>query len=247
MPHYDSYELIGKERIRFYVLSGIILAGIGYLFYASLVISVLFIGLSYPAERHYTHYLADKRKRELSYQFRDLLYSLSSSFATGRHMQEALEDSEGGLRMIYDDAAPICFELSYMVKRMRESRESEEELLWDFASRSHISDIQSFVDIYSICRKTGGNMEKVVMKTIDVLLDKIDIQREIQLLTAQKRMEAYILITIPFIVILFLQLASPNYLSVMYETLTGRMLMSMALGGILVSYMWSMKLTKIII
>ena len=245
MPRYDCYQLIGKERICFYVVAGVFLAGVGYLFYKSVVISLLFAALAYPARRSYCRYLVAKRRRELSYQFRDLLYSLSASFATGRQMQEALEEAEESLRLIYHEGDSICIELSYMVKRMRESKESEEELLWDFASRSHIAEIQSFVDIYSICRKTGGNMERVVMKTVNVLLDKIDIQREIHMLTAQKRIEAYLLTAIPFVVILFLQTVSPNYLSVMYETIAGRSLMSLALGGILCSYLWSMKLTQI--
>jgi hypothetical protein len=36
-----------------------------------------------------------------------------------------------------------------------------------------------------------------------------------------------------------------DYLSAMYEGAKGRILMTMALGGIAAAYFWSMKLTKI--
>ncbi|NLY71922.1 MAG: hypothetical protein GX076_09645 [Clostridiales bacterium] len=117
--------------------------------------------------------------------------------------------------------------------------------MWDFAIRSNVEDIRNFVDIYSICKRTGGNMEKVIMKAIDVLLDKIDIKREIHKLTAQKRMESYILTAIPFILLLFLHIVSPNYLSVMYETIEGRIIMTLALFTIVSSLLWNLKLTDI--
>ena len=93
------------------------MAGVGFLFYKSKLIIILFIALSYPIEKYYVKQLAQKMRRELSYQFRDLLYSLSASFATGRHMQEALIEAESGLKLIYDEKAAINRELAHMVKR----------------------------------------------------------------------------------------------------------------------------------
>ncbi|NLP29736.1 MAG: hypothetical protein GX363_01255 [Clostridiales bacterium] len=245
MINYDTYQLTGKKRVYFYLIVGLLMAGVGFLFYKSKLIIILFIALSYPIEKYYVKQLAQKMRRELSYQFRDLLYSLSASFATGRHMQEALIEAESGLKLIYDEKAAINRELAHMVKRMIESKESEEELLWDFAIRSNVEDIRNFVDIYSICKRTGGNMEKVIMRAIDVLLDKIDIKREINTLTAQKRMESYILTAIPFILLIFLHIVSPNYLAVMYETIEGRIIMTLALLTIVTSLFWNLKLTNI--
>ena len=76
-------------------------------------------------------------------------------------------------------------------------------------------------------------------------MDKITIEREIHTITVQKRFEAKILTVIPFLVMLFLQFASPDYLSPMYEGIKGRLLMTAALAGIVLSYVISMKLTKI--
>src|SRR5690554_3827940 len=125
MINYDTYQLTGKKRVYFYLIVGLLMAGVGFLFYKSKLIIILFIALSYPIEKYYVKQLAQKMRRELSYQFRDLLYSLSASFATGRHMQEALIEAESGLKLIYDEKAAINRELAHMVKRMIESKESE--------------------------------------------------------------------------------------------------------------------------
>ena len=160
-------------------------------------------------------------------------------------MPEALYEAEQSMRLIYKEDSLIVLELAYMVKRLKEYRESEEEILKDFASRTHIEDISNFVDIYLTCRETGGDLIKVLTKASEIIMDKIAIEKEIHTITVQKQFEAKILTAIPFLILIFLQLVSPDYLSAMYEGLQGRLLMTIALCGIGSAYVWSMKLTKI--
>ena len=160
-------------------------------------------------------------------------------------MAAALYEAEQNMRLIYKEDAPIVMELSYIVKRIYEFREPEEEILKDFALRTSIDDISDFVDIYLTCRETGGDLVKVLTKASEVIMDKITIEKEINTITAQKRFEAKILTAIPFVVILFLQLVSPDYLSVLYQGIQGRFIMTLALAGIGISYLWSLRLTTI--
>lgn len=242
---YLDYELNCKEKNRFLLLCGAALITVAYLFYHSVFISCLFAFFAYPALKPYRSYLAEKRRKELKEQFRDLLYSISASVSTGRQMPEALQESEQNMRLIYKDNSMIVLELSHIVKRLVEYRESEEDLLKDFANRTSIDDIADFVDIYLTCRETGGDFIKVLSKTSDVIMDKIMIEKEISTITAQKQFEAKILTAIPLTIVLLLQLISPDYLAVMYEELKGRILMTAALIGIGISYFWSMRLTRI--
>lgn len=242
---YRIYELNHSEKIQFLILCGFGMIGIAYLFYHSLLFSLLASSLAYPCLRLYGNFLAEKRRKELKEQFRDVLYSISASVATGRQMTEALYEAEKNMRLIYKDESLIVLELAFMVKRLYEYRESEEEILRDFAVRTNIDDISDFVDIYLTCRETGGDFIKVLTKASEIIMDKITIEKEINTITAQKRFESKILTAIPLIIILFLQLVSPDYLSVMYEGIKGRLLMTMALGGIGFAYMWSVRLTRI--
>ena len=225
---YSTYPLSRRQLLIFCIIAAAVLGSCTYLFYNSLVISLIYCGLAYPASRYYSKYLAEKRRRELSYQFRDLLYALSSSISAGRRMREALTEAENSMKLIHGENACISRELKYMIDRMEESGETEEVVLRDFALRSGVADIKSFSDIYSICKRTGGDMERVIRKTVAILLDRIELEREVHTFTAQKRMEFIILTAMPPFVLIFLRLTSGSYLEIMYETLAGRILMTMA-------------------
>jgi tight adherence protein B len=242
---YACYELSHEEKTRFLLICGLSLFSAAYLFYHSLILSMIFACLSYPGLKPYRNYLAEKRRREIKGQFRDVLYSISASVSAGRQMPEALFEARENMKLIYRDDSLIVMELSDMVKRLFEYRESEDDILKDFAVRTGIEDISDFVDIYLTCRETGGDLIKVLTKASEMIIDKIVIEKEIRTITAQKQFEAKILTAIPFIIVLLLQLISPDYLEAMYQGIKGRLLMTMALFGIGIAYFWSMKLTKI--
>lgn len=243
--NYCVYELNKKERNRFLILciSGLFAAA--FLFYHNFLLSVLFSFLAWPCYNLYRDSLAEKRRRMLTEQFRDVLYSVSVSVAVGRQMTEALYEAEKNMRLIYKEDALIVMELSEIVKRLCVYREAEEDVLRDFASRASIEDITGFVDIYLTCRETGGDFINVLNKASEMILDKTAIEKEINTITAQKRFEIRILSAIPFAIILLLHILSPGYLTVMYDCIQGRLLMTAALMGIGLSYLWSMKLIKI--
>jgi len=225
---YNIYSLSNKQRLCFCTVFGIIIAGSLYLFYNSLILSLLMLCSCCPALKTYSKYLAEKRRRELSVQFRDLLYALSSSISAGRQMQEALEEAEETMKLLYGEDALISGELENMVLYMEESRETVESVLEDFALRCGVPDIVRFADIYSISKRTGGDMEKVIRKTVGILFDRIELEQEIHTRTAQKRMEFIILAAMSPAMLLLLRVSSGSYLAIMYETLAGRLLMTIA-------------------
>lgn len=242
----DSADaLSAEEKMKFLILCGMAYLAIAYLFYHSWLLALLGGSLAWPSLRFYRSYREEKRKREMLIQFRDVLYSFSSSFSAGRQMPEALREAEAHLRMIYRPDAVMIKELNHTATGILESRAMEADLLNAFAQRSQLEDIDNFIDIYLTCRKTGGDLVNMVAKASEIILEKISIEQEIYLLTAQKRLEVKILTSIPIVMILFLHLASPDYLSVLYTGISGRLLMTLALGGIGGSYLWSMKLIDI--
>jgi tight adherence protein B len=244
MPDYGVYEMTAKETRDYYVVAVVILMLVGQVFYQSLVCSALLALSSVPCKRLYERRLAEKRRTALGLSFRDLLYSLSASFSTGRQMPEALKEGLDAMRLIYPDDAPIVRELEYMTARLIKGRDDEEATLRDFADRSGNDDIRNFVGAYFICRTTGGDMEAMVVKTAGVIIDKIEIQKELKTLTAQKRMESNILLLLPAVMLLFLQLLSPDYVAPLYSGISGWLVMTAALGLTALAYAWCLSLTN---
>ncbi|MDR1246932.1 MAG: type II secretion system F family protein [Clostridiales Family XIII bacterium] len=244
MPDYSTYTMTAKETRFYYAAAAAGFALMGQIFYQSIVCSALLIAFSVPCKRLYENHLADKRRTALGISFRDLLHSLSASFSTGRQMPEALREGLDAMRLIYPGDAPIVRELEHMTSRLFKGRDDETVTLKDFADRSRNDDIRNFVDAYFICRTTGGDMEAMVVKAAGVIIDKIEIQKELKTLTAQKRMESNILLLLPAVMLLFLQLLSPDYIAPLYVGIEGRAVMTAALALTALSYIWSLHLTK---
>lgn len=242
---YNKYELSSRELLMVCTGGYLAIFTVSLLFYHSILLAMAMGLLTVYLPVPFSKYKAEKRKELLVMQFRDLLYSLAASFASGRQMKQALIESYNALILIYDENTPMMAELRYMLHGMIENRENEEDLLVDFAARSHQEDIRNFVDVYRACRITGGDMEKVIANASSVLMDKMTIEREINALTSQKKFEGRIISVMPLLVVLCLNIFSPDYLAVMYETFTGRVIMTIALGGIAVSYRLMMKMTEI--
>jgi len=242
---YRKYELSKKEIMRWCYVSIPALSALGYLFYHSLIVGALFCFLSIPLKKFYAEYLGAKRRDVLAAQFKDLLVSLSSSFATGRQMTEALAEAEENLGLIYEESTPIMAELREMNMRLGEGRESESDVLFDFADRSANDEIVGFTDVYFTCITTGADQVKAVARASELIMDKIEIKSELRMLTAQKKLEAKILAALPPIILAFLSAASPDYISPLYGTPGGLLVMTSSLLAMGMAFRWSMKITDI--
>lgn len=242
---YSKYELSVKERYSFLVAGYTCVFVVLYLFYRNLFFSLICsvcVCLFIPPFKAWN---AEKRRGLLVTQFKDMLYSMSSYVAANVQMTDALEGSLESLKGIYDSDSPLVVELDRMVRNIRENKESEIRLLQDFADRSHCEDIENFVQVYTACIITGGDLEKALKSTIEIIMDKINIEREIRTLTAQKKFEGNIISAMPIVVILFLNIFSPEYLDPLYTTFRGRILMTAALIGILSAHWMMRRLTDI--
>jgi len=242
---YSKYKLTLKEKRDCVIVSYVFLFIVSYIFYHSLAVSLAFGAFIPICFKYYAENLAEKRRDLMLVQFRDFLYSLSASFAAGRHMREALFEARESLRLIYDENTPMLIEITNMLSKMDGGKASEEDVLRDFADRSAMRDIANFVDTYFICRETGGYLGRVISKTSAMLIDKIGIEKEVKTLTSQKQFEGRIISLMPVAVILFLNVVSPEYIQILYTTLAGRFIMTVALAGIVYAYEMTMKLTKI--
>ncbi|MDR1778838.1 MAG: type II secretion system F family protein [Clostridiales Family XIII bacterium] len=245
MTDYRTYELSKKELQRYYLAAGGGLFCLGMLFYENLLLALLVALLAIPGKRFYKEHLAAKQRQTLAVQFKDLLTSLSAAFSVGRHLTEALVEAAENLRLIYPADAPIIREVDGMLTSLTSGREPEREVLMSFADRSASPDIENFVNMYFICRDTGGDTVKAVRSAASQVLGKIEIRRAMLTATAQKKFEAKLLSGLPPVILLFLRVTSPDYLAVLYGNAYGILVMTAALLVMGLAFLWSTKITDI--
>lgn len=242
---YDVYKM-SKSELRDYFLTTVpLLVLCGYVFYGGWMIPLITGCLSIFGLRRYRKALAEKQKNLLRGQFKDMLYSVASSVTSGRHLGEALMESERTVALIHGQESILAREIRNMVRIMQETNCSEETVLIDLASRSHLTEISDFTDVCITCRKTGGDLSRMIYKAVDILTDNIDLQKEKEVLLSQKKLESNLLAAMPVAVTGLVKISSSGYLDLMYTTLTGRVLMTIAFATTAFSWLWSRRLTDL--
>ncbi|MEO3944578.1 type II secretion system F family protein [Gorillibacterium sp. CAU 1737] len=226
---YRSYTMTRRERAFALILAGSLASFVGYLFYQNLFITMLFFltGFFYPPVR--AKQLAEKKRVELTAQFKQALYSLSSLLSAGQSVENAFRGIGKDLRMVYPQPdTPILREVERMVRRMDHGVTIEEALM-DFAMRSGVEDIQNFANVFAVSKRTGGNLVEVVRRSSQIIAEKIEVKQEISIMLAQKRFESKVLGCAPLVIVAFLSLSSPDYMQPLYGNLRGILLMTVCL------------------
>lgn len=245
MIDYNVYRPDMKERIIILLLLAAFLEIILFLFYNVIWGCAIAPFAYFFVEKKYREVMIRKRRDKLRTQFRDVLYSLSSSFAAGDYMVFAMEKSLIAIREIYGAKSDMETELNSMITRISGTGEDEIELWQDFGQRSGIEDIKDFSEVYASCRDAGGNLVKTVDRASEILSQKISIESEIRLMAAQKVTEGRIVGIMPVFMIAFLRATSPSYMNVMYESLIGRLIMTISAGITVFAFIVTERVTKI--
>ncbi|MDD2211919.1 MAG: type II secretion system F family protein [Clostridia bacterium] len=225
---YDLYVMSKKEWLFNFCLAAGFLFFVAYVFYRNIFLSLLVIPLAFFYPRLKTKEIIAKRKKELSLQFKEALYALSSSLMAGRSVESAFKESLKDLSLLYPDPQiSIIQEFTYIMRRIA-MNETIEEVLTDFAQRAHLEDLDSFVDVFVISKRTGGNIVEIIKNTSVIIGDKLQIEQEIDTILAQRKLEQKILNIMPIAMLLLLAWTTEDYMEPVFTTLEGRFIMTVA-------------------
>lgn len=245
MPDYDTYDMSLRERVFYTLLAAVFIFAVSFVFYRSYVLSFIPapIALFYP--RIKKRGIIAKRKKELNIQFKDMLYSLSSSVSAGRTVEGAFREVLKDLSVIYPEpSAFILTEVRAIIKRL-EMNETLENALADFSGRARLEDVDNFVNIFNICKRSGGNITEVIKNTSSIINDKIEVGQEIDTMLAQRKFEQKVLNAVPILMILLLSASASDYMSPVFTTVTGRVTMTISIVLLAVAAIISAKISTV--
>ncbi|WP_150265697.1 type II secretion system F family protein [Paenibacillus tepidiphilus] len=244
LPDYTVYHLAPVTRGLAIAAGSLLLYGVGYLFYHNPVLSLLLAPGGLYAPRLLRDYLQKRRRSALNLQFKQTLFSLSSSLSAGRSVENAFREAVEDLRMLDPEGGgDMIFELNIICARM-EFGQPVEEALQDFSRRAGLEEVARFADVFSVCKRTGGDLVEVVRRTSSIIGEKLDMQQDIAVSIAQKKFEAKALLIAPLAMVLFMSLAAGDYMEPMY-TGAGIAISTLALIGLGLCYIWTTKIMDI--
>lgn len=241
---YAEYRFTFAQKL-LYLLEGSLLVGlVGYFFYQSWIACVCLSPLLFFFLKEKKRELAGKRRQELSVQFKDLVLSLSANQRAGYSIENAFRESYRDMEMLYGAKGLICVEIRYIMAGL-ENNVVLEKLLYSLGMRSHEPDIMQFADVFYIAKRSGGNMTDILAKTAAVIEQKIETDKEIQLMVSAKKMEQRIMNAVPFLIILYVSSTSRGFFDVLYHNPVGVAVMTVCLGFYGAAYRLSKRIVEI--
>lgn len=201
---YHVYRMDIKEKIAGFMIGFLGGFAVTYVFFRLNVMAV-FIGVAvgFLAQSPFRNYLLKRRKRALLLQFKDLLEALSASYSAGMNTKDAFLDAYQDLENIYGTKADITKEIQLINVGMKNNFVVE-ELLFDFAKRSGLEDVETFASVFSVCNRQGANLKKVISDSRDIINDKIEIEMYIDTLLAGNKNQLNIMMVMPLVIMLSL-------------------------------------------
>ena len=241
---YENYRFSIKEGI-WYSVQGVVVVGcISYFFYRSVWACVFLLPVFFWFIKEKRKELAKKRKQELSMQFKDMILSLAANQKAGYSVENAIREAYKDMLMLYGEDSCICKELS-LIRKGLDNNVVLEKLLYSLGVRSHVPDILQFAEVFLIAKRNGGNMTEILAETASTMEQKIEVDREIQVLISSNQMEQKIMNVVPFLIIFYISITSKGFFDVLYHNLAGIVIMTICLIIYFVAFRMSRQIVEI--
>lgn len=212
-----------------FLLEGILAAGlIAWLFYDSALAVLFLIPVVVLVYRKKKREEQAKRVKELSTEFRDLLAAVTTALRAGYSAENAFREAQADLTAQYGSRAPMVTELARLTAGLS-NQVPLEKLLKEMAERIGISEAAEFAEVFAIATRSGGNLVHILSETETMLRSRMDVEEEIRVLTAGRKMEQKIMSFVPFLIILYISVTSKGFFSSLYHNPGGIILMSICL------------------
>lgn len=173
--------------------------------------------------------LIKQKKDRLGMQFKDAMLAVSFSLNVGYSMENAFREAISELILLYGKQGEIVLAFQNIVRRVARN-ENIEDVLSDFAKESEVEDIVYFAEVFRYAKRSGGDLVSIIKNTAALIREKQEVRNEIQTIISGKKMEQSVMSVMPFGIVLYLRITSPEFIEPLYGNLAGITVMTICLG-----------------
>lgn len=204
-------------------------AVLAYLFYNTWIAAIFMIPVSIFYFHQWRDDICRQKEQEFREQFQNGMQTMASALKVGYSVENAIRETEKDLRTLYVEDSRILQEFGRMIHEL-EMNFTAEQVLKEMSERIHQEDVENFVTVFATAKRTGGDSISILKNAVKIIGDKIEVEREIQTLLSAKKLEFYVMCVIPLGMVLYMRMAFPEFLSVLYGGIPGIILMTVCLG-----------------
>ena len=217
------------QWMRYLVQGSLILILFCYVFYKSLWPVLPGIPFLYFYIQKTKQRLSQREESRMLQQFKDSITVLSGMLLSGYAVESAMEKTAGEMEVMWGKDSRIVGEYRIMLFQMGINKTAEE--VWqEFGRRSGLEEIEEFADIFSVVKRSGGELAKVIQLAVNQIQETSMTEEQIRVQTASRRYEQKIMNGMPILILLYVGMSSPDIMAPMYETWMGRIIMTVCLA-----------------
>lgn len=190
----------------------------------------------------------DKKKykelmqHRLRLEFKEFIIMLSGSLNAGYSLEQ-------GVRRAYEDMTKEDFvmipkELALMINGLGLNKDMD-VLFMEMGHRCQEDSIIEFARLVATAKRYGGNINNLIDKTKKKLNDKLMVEKEIDTMISAKRLEGYIMMIMPFVIMAYMRFTNETYISLLYNEPVGIVVVTIALIMVLICGLIIRRITRI--
>ena len=164
--------------------------------------------------RVWVAWLRRRRLKQFVRQMPDGLLMLASSLRAGMGLGSALEV------LAKEQPVPFSQEIALLLRTQRMGV-SFENALAKLEGRLPVEEFQLFTAALRIARSVGGNLSETLETLAHTLARKAEVEGKIASLTAQGRIQAWVMTGLPIGLILVLRMLEPGPMSLLFHSMLG--------------------------
>jgi Flp pilus assembly protein TadB/uncharacterized protein YegL len=217
---------------------------------ATLVVALMLVGVNpllgvpiglvagWLLQHVYLSFRIGRRRAAFGEQLPDVLQLIVGSLRSGFSLAQALD------AVVRDGTQPAAAEFSRALAETRIGLELEDALN-RVADRMECNDLRWVVMATRIQREVGGNLAEVLKNTVDTMRERAQTRRHVRALSAEGRLSGFIIVGLPIVLGAWLTFSKPQYMSPLFTTPMGLMLIAGGALLIVVGAFWIRALVKV--
>ena len=177
----------------------------------------------------------DSRKKRFTEQLPEALDLLINALKAGYSLQSAIEFAGR------ETAAPLGPELVRFHDEARLGVDVRTALV-ALQERVGTDDVRMFVTSLLLQRETGGNLTELLANIGSLVRQRLAFRGQVETLTAEPKLSAYILTALPFFVFGIIAVTSPDYMTPLLSTDSGHKMIAYAIISMVVGFFIMMRI-----
>lgn len=170
--------------------------------------------------------MRSRRQQKMVAQMPDALTMLAGSLRAGSSLQSALT------MVVNESQAPLSQEFSMVLREHRLGLPLQDSLA-RLAQRFEVEDMALFASAVTMAREVGGNLAEILDSLAATLRTKATMEGKIRALTAQGKMQAWVVGLLPLMMGFVLYVIDPAAMQPLFTTTYGWIMLAIVSGLLL--------------